>query len=281
MIGVIDVGGGLRGSYGAGVFDYCMDKGISFDCCVGVSAGAANICSYCSGQRGRNYRFYTDYTFRPEYMSFRNMLKTGNYIGLDYIYGTLSNSGREDPLDYGAMLRSGRELFIVATDALSGEPVYFTMKDLSRDHYDIIKASSCVPIANRAYEIDGRTYFDGGLSDPIPFHLAQECGCDRFVVILTKPRDFYRDDANDVRLSRLFFPSHRNVAERLRRRGDLYNFQLDQVKELEKEGRALILAPRDTAGMKTLTRDREAIIRLYEYGFEDAEALGAFMRLRQ
>jgi hypothetical protein len=24
MIGVIDVGGGLRGSYGAGVLDYCM-----------------------------------------------------------------------------------------------------------------------------------------------------------------------------------------------------------------------------------------------------------------
>jgi len=28
--GVIDVGGGLRGIYAAGIFDYCMDKGIQF-----------------------------------------------------------------------------------------------------------------------------------------------------------------------------------------------------------------------------------------------------------
>ena len=29
--GVIDVGGGLRGIYGAGVFDRCMKEGVSFD----------------------------------------------------------------------------------------------------------------------------------------------------------------------------------------------------------------------------------------------------------
>lgn len=32
--GVIDVGGGLRGIYGAGIMDYCMDQGIHFDCCI-------------------------------------------------------------------------------------------------------------------------------------------------------------------------------------------------------------------------------------------------------
>ena len=43
MTGVIDVGGGLRGIYGAGVFDRCIDDGVKFDYCIGVSAGAANI----------------------------------------------------------------------------------------------------------------------------------------------------------------------------------------------------------------------------------------------
>ena len=28
--GIVDVGGGLRGIYAAGVLDYCMDQGISF-----------------------------------------------------------------------------------------------------------------------------------------------------------------------------------------------------------------------------------------------------------
>ena len=52
--GVIDVGGGMRGIYAAGVFDYFMDKGIKFDVGIGVSAGSANLCSYAAHQRGRN-----------------------------------------------------------------------------------------------------------------------------------------------------------------------------------------------------------------------------------
>ena len=59
MIGVIDVGGGLRGSYGAGVLDACLRKGVHFDYGAGVSAGSANILSYLAGQMGRNYTFYT------------------------------------------------------------------------------------------------------------------------------------------------------------------------------------------------------------------------------
>ena len=54
MTGVVDVGGGLRGIFGAGVFDYCIEQGIRFDYCIGVSAGAANICSLQGRQRGRN-----------------------------------------------------------------------------------------------------------------------------------------------------------------------------------------------------------------------------------
>ena len=46
MTGIVDVGGGLRGIYGAGIFDYCMEQGIHFDYCIGVSAGSANVCSY-------------------------------------------------------------------------------------------------------------------------------------------------------------------------------------------------------------------------------------------
>lgn len=49
--GIVDVGGGLRGVYAAGVFDRCLDIGIHFDVCVGVSAGSANISSYIAGQK--------------------------------------------------------------------------------------------------------------------------------------------------------------------------------------------------------------------------------------
>ena len=54
-IGVIDVGGGLRGIYAAGVFDWCMENDVQFDYGIGISAGSANLASYISGQHGRAY----------------------------------------------------------------------------------------------------------------------------------------------------------------------------------------------------------------------------------
>ena len=64
---IVDTGGGLRGVYTAGVLDYCLDQGVGFDLAIGVSAGGANLAAFIAGQRGRNYRFYTEYAFRKEY----------------------------------------------------------------------------------------------------------------------------------------------------------------------------------------------------------------------
>ena len=50
--GIVDVGGGLRGIYAAGVFDWCLDQKILFDLCIGVSAGSANVVSYIADKGG-------------------------------------------------------------------------------------------------------------------------------------------------------------------------------------------------------------------------------------
>ncbi len=51
-IGVVDVGGGYRGIYAAGVLDYCLENKILFDLGIGVSAGSANVISYAAGRLG-------------------------------------------------------------------------------------------------------------------------------------------------------------------------------------------------------------------------------------
>ncbi|MBQ5954948.1 MAG: patatin-like phospholipase family protein, partial [Firmicutes bacterium] len=131
-IGVVDVGGGTRGIFGAGVLDRCMDLGIRFDHFVGVSAGSANGASYIAGQRGRNFVFYNDYAFRKEYMSLDNLVKTGSYLGLDYIYSTLSNDDGEYPLDYDALMADPCGFEVVATNAVTGRPIYFKKNEIER-----------------------------------------------------------------------------------------------------------------------------------------------------
>ena len=169
MIGCIDVGGGLRDIYGAGVFDYLLDEKIYFDLCIGISAGSANCASYVARQRGRNRIFYTEYSLRKEAMSPQNIVKTGEYLDLNYIYGSLSQSGGESPLDYETLRDSETEFIVVATDAETGNPRYFNKRDdIRKNDYKIIMASSCLPFVSKPVEIYLREYFDGGMTDPLP-----------------------------------------------------------------------------------------------------------------
>ncbi|MBO5165912.1 MAG: patatin-like phospholipase family protein [Lachnospiraceae bacterium] len=108
-IGIVDVGGGLRGVYAAGVLDYCLDNNIEFDLGIGVSAGSANLASYTAKQPRRNHQFYTEYALRKQYMGLGNFIRKKSFIDLDYVYGTLSNSDGESPLDYVTMCNNRME----------------------------------------------------------------------------------------------------------------------------------------------------------------------------
>ncbi len=278
MMGVIDVGGGMRGIYGAGVFDYCIDKGIEFGYCIGVSAGSANVAAYLAKQRGRNYHFYNDYAFRRQYMGLGNLFRRGSYIDLDYVYGSLSNRGGENPLDFGTFEKSSAQMKVVALNALDGSTIYFGKSDMMQDDYKILKASSCIPVVCRPYFVDGVPCYDGGLADPVPLKKALEDGCDRAVVILTKPRDFLRSQRSDMRLARILRRRYPKAAEQLLLRYRKYNRGVDLAKIYEQEGKVLIVAPDSIGGMSTLTKDRGSMDRLYRKGYADAAAIPEFLR---
>lgn len=280
-LGVVDVGGGLRGIYAAGVFDYCLDAGIQFDFCVGVSAGSANIVSYVAGQKKRNYVFYTDYPFRKEYMSVHNMVHKRSYLDLDYVYGTLSNSDGENPLDHPAILRNPAELLIVASNALTGKVKYFEKTDLKPDDYSVLKASSAIPFVCRPYEVEGIPYYDGALGDPVPVEKAFQCGCDKVVVVLSKPKDVLREPGKDPFLAKRIQKKYPLAAQNLLLRAQRYNDGVDLAKRYEAQGRALIVAPDDTCGVDTLTKDREALERFYRKGYQDGRAISRFILPRK
>ncbi len=275
--GVIDVGGGLRGIYAAGVLDYCMDQGIRFDLGIGVSAGSANLCSYGAGQRGRNYQFYTEYAFRKQYMSVGNFITKKSFIDMDYVYGTLSNSGGENPVDYPALRDDPMEFYVVATDALTGKPKYFDKGDIKQDDYSIMKASSAIPFVCRPYEVQGHPYYDGALGDPVPIEKAFQLGCDRVVVILTKPESELRNPKKDIKLAAGIRKKYPVAAEKLRGRAQRYNEGVALAREYARQGKALIVAPDDTCGVDTLKKDKESLRRLYEKGYSDGKRIAEYL----
>lgn len=275
--GIVDVGGGLRGIYAAGVFDWCLDNNIRFDLCIGVSAGSANVTAYVAEQRGRNYRFYAEYSFRKEYMGIGRFLRKRSFIDLDYVYGTLSNSDGEAPLDYQKIMVSSSEVLIVATNAETGEAKYFDKGDMKQDCYDILKASSAIPFVCHPYSVEGIPYYDGALSDPVPIEKAFSFGCEKVVLILTKPKDVIRTSKKDEKLAAGIRKKYPLAAEKLCKRAVQYNKGVELAKQYEKEGKLLILAPDDTCGMDTLTRNLEAMKQVYGKGIRNAEQIKEFL----
>lgn len=276
-LGIVDVGGGMRGVYAAGVLDRCLELGIRFDLGIGVSAGAANLITFAAGQKGRTHRFYTIYAMRRQYMGVWNYLSKRSFIDMDYVYGTLSNSDGEDPLDYEAAMQSPMELLIVATEAETGKARYFDKSEIPKNRYDALKASCAIPAVCKPYPVDGIPYYDGALGDTIPIQKAFELGCDKVVLLLTRPENTLRTPDSDRRLAARIQKKYPLAAEKLCQRAEQYNRGVALAREYAAQGKLLIIAPEDTFGVSTLTRDKAKLGRLYSQGCADGVKVERFL----
>ena len=273
MTGIIDVGGGMRDIYGAGVLDYFLDNNITFDVCIGVSAGSANLASFLAKQRGRTYRFYAEFSSRKEYMSYGNMLKTGSFFNLDYIYSDLSDSDGECPLNFEELEKSESQLITVVTNADTGAAEYFTKNDIAKDDLWTIKASCAMPVACKPFIHDGKRYADGGVAAPIPVEKAIEMGCDKVYVII--PRPAVRKNREFSSLMKPFLKDSPKVLELMKRRPEIYNSQLEALERFVKEGKAVIISPDNDKGLNMITTDAKKLTDYYNKGYNDAKKIFA------
>lgn len=276
-IGVIDVGGGYRGMYAAGVLDCCMKNNVKFDFGIGISAGAANLISYAAGQQKRNFKFYSEYGLRKEYASLSNFIKKKNFLDLDYIYSTLSNSDGENPLDYEAAMANPMELHFLVTHALTGDEKYFSKEEIPKDDYSILKASCAIPFVCQPQAVGGNVYFDGALADPVPVKKAFEMGCDKVVLILTRPENEIRQVGHDDFLADRIIRKYPRAAGQLLTKAERYNEEISTAKEYAKQGKVLIIAPDDTCEVTTIKGKKENLVRLYEKGLRDGEKITDFI----
>lgn len=269
MTGIIDVGGGMRDIYGAGVLDCFLDNGISFDVCIGVSAGSANLVSFLAGQKGRTYKFYAEYASRKEYMSFDNMFRNGSYFDLDYIYSVLSNENGEDPLDFDKFSENNSDYYVVATNASTGKAEYLSKECIIKNDLWAVKASCAMPVACRPYRHDETEYFDGGVADPIPIEKAFELGCDKVFVIV--PRPTIRKNREFSQLMKPFIKDYPEVLSLMARRPEIYNTKLDMLDDYIKTGKVVLIAPDNDKGLNMITRNKNKLTNYYQKGYKDAE----------
>lgn len=273
--GLVLEGGGMRGIYTAGVLDIFMDKGLEFGGVLGVSAGAIHGCSFISRQRGRNIRYYTKYCKDKRFMSFRNLILTGDIAGKQFCYYDLPD--KLDPYDYEAFNRSKTAFYVVCSNLETGKAEYLRLTDMKKQ-IELMRASASLPLVSRIVEADGMKLLDGGCTDSIPVKAAFDLGFGKNVVVLTRHKG-YRKKPEHTALSSVVYRRYPKFVEALKKRHLVYNETLDAIEKMEQEGSIFVIRPSEPLSIGRMSHDVEELKKVYAIGVEDAKRqMEALMR---
>lgn len=264
--GLVLEGGGMRGIYTAGVLDVFLEHGISFDGVIGVSAGAIHGCSFVSGQIGRSIRYYKKYCNDKRFMSFQNMIRTGDMVDEQFCYHQLPET--LDPYDYDAFNRSNVAYYVTCTNLVTGRPEYLQITDMKKQ-IDLMRASASLPYVSRIVEYEGKKLLDGGCSDSIPVHAFMKMGYEKNVVVLTRHRE-YKKQPENAHMARVYYRKYPRFAAAMKKRHVVYNNSRKLLKRLEEAGKAFVICPSRELVVSRTCHDVEVLQRAYDLGRQDA-----------
>lgn len=278
MLGLTCEGGGSRTVYSCGIMDVLLQEKIIADYFIGVSAGIAFGVSYCSGQIGRNLKLASDFMGKPEYSGMRHMLnpKNRSFYNMDYVYHKVPNE--ELPFDFDAFRDYPGEIISVVTNVKTGKAEYLPC-DREDRYFTHLRASCALPLLFPEIEINGVKYLDGGIADSIPYKQAIKSGCDKNIVILTRPRDYIKKDEPAMKLAERYYRKYPQFVEAMQTRAQRYNECVAELKQLQSEGKVFVFTPKTTFNVKRTEGDPKKLTRLYNHGKN--HALWAMDQLRR
>ena len=265
-VGLVLEGGAMRGMYTAGVLDVFLEKCISFDAVVGVSAGALFGVNYLSRQKGRVIRYNKRFNSDKNYMGLRPLLREGNIVSTKYAYEEVPR--KLDPFDDESYKKSGIPFYAVVTNIETGKPEYIQVYS-AFEQMDVLRASGSMPFVSKPVLYNNKMYLDGGISDSIPFQWLSSQGYDKLIVILTRDME-YRKKPMSSSLIKLFYKKQPLLSEKLLKRHDVYNKSVELLKQWENEGKVFVIRPSKPIEIGRIETNPDKLQEVYDLGLKDA-----------
>lgn len=262
--GLVLEGGAMRGMFTCGVIDVLMENNIEFDGLSGISAGAIFGCNYKSKQIGRGVRYNKKWGRDPRYFGFRSLILTGDLYGYDFCYHKIIDE--LDPIDKKTYKENDIDFFIGASDIENGIIRYFNSREVDAQTIEWIRASASMPLVSNIVEVDGYKLLDGGMMDPIPYSIMLKNNYDKNVIVLTQPRDFIKKKTGVIPILQLKYHKYPKLVEAMANRHNLYNNQLAEIRELEKEHKVYVIAPTESLNIKRTENNPDELERVYQIG---------------
>lgn len=259
-------GGAMRGIFSTGILDAFLENHFNpFQIAVGVSAGATNIASYLAEMFQRNYKVYTDYSARPDFINWWKFIKGGHLVDLDWLWNLTI---KEIRLDLDKILDSKTQFYIGVTQVSTGESVF--LKPAKDNLEEILKASSALPIFYRKFvSINETAYVDGGLADPIPVDEAYRRGAKKILVLRSRPRS-YNMKANSLllKISGLYLKEYPKLIKAIANRATRYQQAIAFMRQPPEGVQIIEVNPPETFQTKRLTKDVTVLEQDYQTGYE-------------
>lgn len=144
------------------------------------------------------------------------------------------------PFDISTFNANPARMKISAIEADSASPRFWDKTQLTKieNLVQAVRASSTLPLIMPPLTIDGKIYFDGGLRNGLELETAKNDGMTRFVVVLTREKNYRKFVQSHMPLLRLYLRRHPELFKLLSQRHLNYNKTLDEFSALEKSGQA-------------------------------------------
>ena len=187
-----------------------------------------------------------------------------SYFGLEFSYCTIPNE--LVPFDYQTYEAFPGHVEAGVTNLETGQAEY---KEVTTEdkHFPPPPGHLChaphvpgVPPGRQA--LFGR----GCGPDAVPYRRAFEQGCDRVVVILTKPRSFVRKPERLLPLIQRRYREYPNFCRTMEERPERDNQSRAELFQLEKEGKALVIAPNTLHGVGRIEHNVDKLRMLWAEG---------------
>ncbi len=268
-IALVIEGGGMRGSFTAGIVNTLLEEKIYFDYVIGVSAGASNAVNYLSRDQRRVKRSFVEIVKDPKFGGMGTFIQGKGYFHSDYIYNYMSLEKTLLPYDYKTFEKNNAKLRIGAFQRDTGKMIYWTKKAVhdTSDLITMVRASSSLPVIMPPTFFRGEYYVDGGLgpNGGIPIDLPIKEGYKKFVIIKSRPKSYRKDPPKHIPLIRRAFRKYPHLVQAMEKRYLNYNKSIDLIEKLEDQGDAFIIYPKKMI-VENNCRDFELLEKNYYFG---------------
>jgi len=267
-IALVMEGGGMRGAYTAGALTWLIDNDIEFTSSYGISSGAFYLCGYLMKDKKFLYDCSTEYAVDKRYLFLPAILRSGKIVDYDFLFNQIMV--KENHMDLSPLKDLDREGYVGLYDLALGKTIFISTRDMSIDQ---LKAAASLPILGKLVRIGDKEYFDGGITKMIPIEKAMEDGCEKFLVITTKPENYIRKPAKKpiVTLMKLMYPQCDQISKDYEIRHLNYNRQIELIKDLSEQKKAVFAFPSEESEVTRLGGTKQQLNELFELGYSDME----------